>query len=357
MISVYQLISNPYRIPNPFVYAIIDGIENLYDDIKWGWGYEKFWTDHILSYDIVLVHWPEAPLFWDYTSNHIIDDYIKRIEEVKSKGIKIICFVHNIVPHYSTDKIKYECYNLIYSSADILLHMGRYSLQLLAEKYPKVKHVFVGPHYVYNQVYISRYSRSEALAVLGLEPKYKYILAFGAFRDDEERELVHNLAHDLKKYNKQMMILAPSFKKISPQRNRWDIRPRLQKYRMKYMEHIICNGGVFHTVSDVLLPYYYAVADVCFIQRKKILNSGNVPMGFLMNKVVVGPDEGNVGEILRSMNNPVYQIDDRTSVVKSVIDALQMAAQGKGECNYRYAMDNFSTEIFCKKIHDVFASI
>ena len=80
-------------------------------------------------------------------------------------------------------------------------------------------------------------------------------------------------------------------------------------------------------------------------------------MGFLMNKVVVGPDEGNVGEILRSMNNPVYQIDDRTSVVKSVIDALQMAAQGKGECNYRYAMDNFSTEIFCKKIHDVFASI
>lgn len=356
MVSVFQLISNPYRIPNPFVYAIIDGIEYLYDDIKWGWGYEKFWTDHVFSYDLVLVQWPEAPLFWDSSSKHTIDDYIKRIADVKSKGIKIVSFVHNIVPHYTTDKIKYECYNLIYSSADILLHMGKYSLHLLADKYPQVKHVFIGPHYIYNQVYKSRYSRAEALAVLGLDPKYKYILVFGTFRDDEEREIVYNLAQDLKRYDKHTMILAPSFTKIHPPKNRWDIRPRLQKFRMKNFDHIICNGGIFNTVSDFLLPYYYAVSDVCFIHRKKILNSGNVPMAFLMGKVVSGPDVGNVGEILRKMNNPLFVPNDRHTIVDSVIKAFELTKEGKGEWNRDYAMKNFSTEVFCKNVYDIIKS-
>ena len=356
MVSVYQLISNPYKIPNPFVYAIIDGIENLYDDIKWGWGYEKFWTDHVFSYDIVLVHWPETPLYWDTSSHHTIDDYIKRIEKLKSKGIKIVSFVHNIVPHYTTDEIKHKCYDLIYSSAYALLHMGRYSQHLLANNYPQAKHFYVGPHYVYNQVYRLRYTRAEALAVLGLDSKYKYILAFGTFRDDEEREMVYNLAQDLKRYDKYTMILAPSFKKIQPQRNRWDIRPRLQKYRMKNSEHIICNGGNFYTVSDSLLPCYYAVADVCLIHRKKILNSGNVPMAFLMGKVVSGPDVGNVGEILREMNNPFFDPNDRHSVVESVIKALELSKEGKGEWNHDYAMKNFSTEVFCKNVYDIIES-
>lgn len=357
MISIYQLISNPYRFPNPFVYAMIDGIESLYDDIKWGWGYEKFWTDHVYSYDIVLIQWPEAPLSWDALSKHSIDEYIHKIKQIKSKGIKIISFVHNLVPHYTTDKVKLDCYNLIYSSADILLHMGEYSKSILATKYPRAKHVFIGTHFVYNQVYRSRYTREQGLAVLGFESKYKYVLAFGAFRDDEERELVSNLAHDLHLYDKNIMILAPSYMNLIQKRNRWDIRPKIQKYVMKHREHIICNGGVFNTVSDVLLPYYYAVADVCFIHRKKILNSGNVPMGFLMNKVVIGPSEGNVGEILKIMNNPIFQVGDRNSVAESVINAFQMSAQGKGEWNFMYAMKHFSTEIFCKKIHEIFMDV
>ena len=250
-----------------------------------------------------------------------------------------------------------NCYNLIYSSADILLHMGEYSKSILATKYPRAKHVFIGTHFVYNQVYRSRYTREQGLAVLGFESKYKYVLAFGAFRDDEERELVSNLAHDLHLYDKNIMILAPSYMNLIQKWNRWDIRPKIQKYIMKHREHIICNGGIFNTVSDLLLPYYYAVADVCFIHRKKILNSGNVPMGFLMNKVVIGPSEGNVGEILKIMNNPIFQVGDRNSVAESVINAFQMSAQGKGEWNFRYAMEHFSTEIFCKKIHEIFMDV
>ena len=80
-------------------------------------------------------------------------------------------------------------------------------------------------------------------------------------------------------------------------------------------------------------------------------------MGFLMNKVVIGPSEGNVGEILKIMNNPIFQVGDRNSVAESVINAFQMSAQGKGEWNFMYAMEHFSTEIFCKKIHEIFMDV
>lgn len=49
MIKVLQPISNPYKLPNPFVYALIDGIEDLYDDIHWGLGTERFWTDRVFE--------------------------------------------------------------------------------------------------------------------------------------------------------------------------------------------------------------------------------------------------------------------------------------------------------------------
>ena len=357
MIKVYQLISNPYKIPNPFVYALIDGIENLYDDVKWGWGYEKFWSDHVYNYDIVLIQWPEAPLYWDSLSNHTIDEYKQRIADIKSKGIKIISFVHNIVPHYSEDIVKCECYELIYSSADFLLHMGKYSKNMLKYRYPQATHEFIEAHFVYDQIFKETKTREQACSILGLDKKYRYILAFGAFRDDEERELVANLAQDMKSYDKNIMIVAPSYTNLLAPNNCFDIRPRIRKYFMKHRNHIICNGATFNTVSDFLLPYYYAVAEVCLIHRKKILNSGNVPMGFLMKRVVVGPNEGNVGEILTEMGNPTFQVDDRKSVATAVIDSFKLSKYDKGKWNYKYAMENFSTEIFCKKLHDLFVRV
>lgn len=352
MIKVLQPISNPYKLPNPFVYALIDGIEDLYDDIHWGWGTERFWTDRVFDYDIILIQWPDSLLYSNNGVTHSVEDIKYRIELVKNKGVKIISFVHNLVPHYSADKTQYDCYNIVYSSADVLLHMGEYSKNMLSGKYNQAKHISLGPHYLYDKIYRNNYSREQGCCILGLDPNYKYVLAFGAFRDDEERALVKELSNDLKDYDKNIMILAPSFTKIPEKKCKFDIRPRLYKYRLKHKDHIICNGGTFNTVSDNLLPYYYAASDVCLIHRKRILNSGNVPMAFLMKKVVAGPDEGNVGEVLRNMENPVFDVNDRKSIVDSVITAFEMSKNGKGLRNYENAMNNFSTEMFSNKLHD-----
>jgi len=356
MIKIYQPIANPYTYPNPFIYAMMDGIDEQYDDIKWSWGHELFWTDRVFNYNIVLIQWPEKVLTrsGNLDLEHDLDDYRERLLEIKSRGITIISFVHDTVPHYCKDSMPPKCNTLVYSTADILLHMGEYSKNDFEELYPHVKHVNLGPHFLFNQVYKKEYTKEQGCAVLGFNPKYKYVLAFGAFRDDEERELVFNLAEDLKTYDDNIMILAPGFMNIPAAKGRFDIAPRLTKYNMKHKKHIICNGRHFMAVSEELLPYYYAVADVCFLHRKKILNSGNVPMAFLMIKVIAGPNVGNVGEILKKMDNPVFDVDDRKSVCNSVKHAFELAKVGKGKWNHSYAMEQFSTEIFSKKLHDVF---
>ena len=74
-----------------------------------------------------------------------------------------------------------------------------------------------------------------------------------------------------------------------------------------------------------------------FIQRKRILNSGNLPMGFYFGKPVVGPDTGNVGEILRSTGNPVFDPGDCASVTAALLRGFECADAGLGRANRGFA--------------------
>ena len=86
----------------------------------------------------------------------------------------------------------------------------------------------------------------------------------------------------------------------------------------------------------------FSAADIVFIQRKQILNSGNLPMGFAAGKVVVGPQVGNVGEILKSTGNPTFNPDNEQSVVEAVKKGLALVKQGLGERNKNFALSQWS---------------
>lgn len=41
-------------------------------------------------------------------------------------------------------------------------------------------------------------------------------------------------------------------------------------------------------ISNKDLPFYFSASDIIFIQRLDILNSGNIPMAFLLRKWLLG---------------------------------------------------------------------
>ena len=346
---VFVFVNNPYKLENPYVSTLLEGISKVDSSVEWGYGLLNFWSDTIFDYDIIHVHWPDMILA-SITGEDKIERIYRRICEIKEHGVKLIATCHNIEAHYAKDKDTVEVYPLIYSFADVIIHLGEYSLKFMRDKYAQAKHVIIY-HHTYDTLY-HRASREESISKLGLSPDKRYILCFGAFRDNEERNLVDKVLREVRKEGCE--ILAPNYYKIIKRKNillmikQW-LRCKWKSFSTPGL-HI--NGRY---VDDEQLPYYFGASDLSLIQRKKILNSGNIPMAFLMGNVVVGPDTGNVGEMLKKTGNPVFNPEEEDSVVVAVKEGLKLSS--KGEENKQFAKDKFASRIISEQILKIYENI
>lgn len=348
--KIYQAIKNPYSDANQYVMTLMEGIDGKHNDVEWGWGVDKFWQDDIFNYDIIHIQWPISLLWYDKTPREI--EY--RLSKLKECGKKIVSTCHNLEPHYCSDINVEESYSIVYRESDMILHLGTYSLNFMRESLPNVKHVLL-PHHIYDTIYDTMPNRDDACRKMRLNPKYKYVICFGAFRDEEERIIVRKLADKLK--SKGVFFIAPAYRSILARNFFGRIFRKCEKLRQHYFNHIIMTGDSINPVSVAMTPYYYAVADVALIQRKKILNSGNLSLAFWMKKVVVGPNVGNVGIWLKKTGNPSFDVNDDTSICNALIDGFNLAKENYGEKNYQYALDNFSTSIISEKLYNYYKSI
>ncbi len=114
-------------------------------------------------------------------------------------------------------------------------------------------------------------------------------------------------------------------------------------------------GPEYVPFEDV--PYYYSVSDIALIQRKHILNSGNVPMAFLFGKVVVGPDVGNVGQWLQETGNPTFDPSNPDSLVNAVKEAEELIKNGVGERNKEYALTQLDPEMIAGQYQNLYRSV
>lgn len=325
------------QFPNPFVRTLAEGLRK--QNIEVVCSTEEFWTNW-QSYDIIHVQWPQVLIKKDMTR---IEPLKEEISKIKKAGIKIMVTCHNLHSHYSKSTLRDEVYDLVYQNADAFAHLGQYSQDLFKSKYPEAINALI-PHHIYDSIYnIGQLpTREEALTKLGLSPNMRYVLCMGAFRDDEEIEVAQTASDFLRNTNTK--ILAPGMvrKKLNWRHpiKSWESYKNYKKVTAQHPD-IICNGEF---VPDELLPYYYAVADFALIHRKQILNSGNVPMAFMMGKVVIGPDTGNVGPWLKVLGNPTFNPSDLSSLNMALSKAVACISDGLGQKNYSYAIDQLNTE-------------
>lgn len=344
--KIYMVTRNPFdAVANPYVASLMESIDAQFGDVNWGYGLDVFWKNEVFCYDIVHIQWPHM-----LVTKRSSEELVNRIVALKEHGVKIVATCHNLEPHYSSNDDEKKSYDIVYKMSDLVLHLGTYSLDFLRKKYPCVGHVLL-QHQTLDTIYKHVPSKEEALRVLHLKRDNKYVLCFGLFRNDEERNLIISLADKLNP--KRIKILAPSFYRLPNRRN-----PLLKV--VPFLKYVACRfrfPGIkmyLKYVSDDMLPYFYAAADIALIQRVKILNSGNVPLACLMKKVVVGPNYGNVGLLLKEINNPSFEVNDELSIESAVDKALLDSANGKGLENYDYALAHFSTAIIAAKLHSYY---
>lgn len=328
---------------NLFVPILCNAIRQQGVDIRCST--REFWESDT-PYDIIHFQWPEEAIGWNCHDVAALARFKDRIHFFRSKGARFVYTRHNVCPHYENAVIT-ETYRLIESCSDTVVHMGQYSCDEFKEKYPET-HSVVIPHHIYEYTYDETLTREEGRRRLHVPPRRFVITSFGKFRNKEEIRMTLSAFRRLKLRNKY--LLAPRLFPFSKHPCSKNLFKRMAS-RIGYCCIPLLNrllkmqcGASEELVPDSDLPAYLAVSDVVFIQRKKILNSGNVPLAFLFHKVVVGPDVGNVGEILRRTGNPVFNPDDPDSVPRALEQARELVEQGKGEENYRYALQHLSLQ-------------
>lgn len=351
---------NKSEINNPFIKALIvfrenEDTENLFvpllcDAIKTAGvdvrcSMNEFWNSET-HYNIIHFQWPEEVMGWNCNDPDKLRGLEERIRFFRINGARFVYTRHNIRPHYANEVIS-RAYEIIEKESDIVVHMGRYSLNEFADKHPGSRNVII-PHHIYQFTYDEDIDWEYARNYLHLPMKGLIVTAFGKFRNREERRMVTTafrkwdvrskflLAPRLYPFSKTNMYGGNFIKRWVSRAGYYWLMPLLNSLNNRQA------GANDELIDNSELPFYMAASDVIFIQRKDILNSGNVPLAFLFKKVVVGPNVGNIGEILNETGNPTFCPDDRDSIVRALHKAHQLAAIGKGKENYSYALEHMS---------------
>jgi hypothetical protein len=334
---------------NPYVLTLARGIESetyLVDVDK-----EPFWNPEENIYDIIHIHWPEA-LFRQWLIPQEEGRMVLKaiLQQWKQKGTKIVYTRHDEITHYTRQaEESKKLFDIIESEADALIHLGNYSKEtFLKEKSIAGQKHFVIPHHVYDQLYgeqgiaghtlkgtgACNDSSAEARALLSIPMDKFVILAFGTFRDSEEKQLIRNAFNTLDVPNKY--LVAPSWNHVNREDERSDA--------------VFSEGSAFlgdWIVEDEMVPCYFSAADVVFLQRIRTLNSGNLPLGFLFNKTVVGPAIGNMNEYLNNVDNFSFDPTNPASVVSALESACRRVQFP--QTNAQYAKAHWRTDSIAEK--------
>jgi len=347
---------DPWRAGNPYIYTLMETIQGNYPDVVFGWGWNPFWSDMIFAYDAVHFQWPQA--YFSHLQKERAAQLVEnRIKELKQNGIKIFATCHDLKPHYSQCADYAECMLVVYRNADVIFHLGEYSKQLFEHVYPDAKNVIL-EHHVFDTVYTNKPTREDSLNYLKLDSSKRYILCFGMFRSDVERNLVIELSKRLS--DKSLVFLAPAFMKVRHRKGWKRIVPTLsqiKQYKYKKRYNILMTGGDWVPVDDESLPYYYGVADMAFIQRVNILNSGNAILPMLFDKVVVGPAVGNVKTYLEEKGYPMFEGSNLDSVVEAFKKGMQLSQTDFAEKARGKYFSALSTESMAHKLYTYYKEV
>lgn len=322
---------------NRFVLELADAFERNGCSVECS--LDTLWKEEVFTFDIVYFQWPDYSFSEDRLTNCLPSLLKKRLTLIKRAKVSIVAHCHNLKPHVPSGGLIEELYDIIYGMSDIMVHMGEFSRDYCENKYSNAKHIIV-PHHIYS-AFKFNFSRDQCCKELNLPIGKKNILCFGVFRTKEERLFVSSLRKYFKKT--EFNFVTPGFycEKV------------LQRDLLKALRALICTiyykirGFRFtkKTLNEITLQKYFCASDIVMIQRSMILNSGNLPLGYAAGKVVIGPDTGNVGVILKQTNNPVYEFGNILSVERALYKALTLEQKGVGLTNRLYAIQNWNSDV------------
>jgi hypothetical protein len=309
---------------------------------------DAFWSMEG-DYDVVHLHFPEY-LTYEVERAYLAGLTAELIEAVEERlrfwaaRSSLVVTRHVLLPHDAREDPMWEkMYETVYAYADGVVHFGHASIEEFRTRYASTafnrgrepRHEII-PHQNYASL-PNEIGRNEARRRLRIRPTNHVMLVFGAIRSDSERRLIEATFENLEVPGKILLVSSwrERMANVSWIRLKYWFRDLTRLYHRIHPQHRFNYG--FVEEGDAQL--YLNAADVLFIPRLHVLNSGNVTLGMTFGLVVVGPDSLNVGELLRQTGNPVFDPEYPQKAAAAVMDGLRRATGGRvGPANREMAM-------------------
>ncbi|HFA49460.1 MAG TPA: glycosyltransferase [Bacteroidetes bacterium] len=245
---------------------------------------------------------------------------------------KTICIADNIIPHEARpgDRLFTQYFA---SSVDAFIAMSRSVLEDI-KQFSGRPSLFV-PHPIYD-TYGKICGREEALAHLGLDSSFRYLLFFGFIRDYKGLDLLLHALADLRlRQMKTKLIIAGEY-----YGNR------------EFYEKLIAElgiGGQLVIRSDYIpneeVRYYFGAADLVVQPYKSATQSGISQMAYHFEKPMVVTDVGGLPEIVPHGKAGYVVPVDAQAIADAVFDFFQnnkmeVMARGVAEEKKRFSWSN-----------------
>lgn len=306
------------------------------------------------DFDVVHLHFPEYLTYkteracHESINNQLISAIELRLKHWSSRSTLVITR-HNLLPHIATHNVQWEkLYEMVYQYVDGVVHFAEPSIEEFKTRYANTQFLHgypvhcVIPHQNYNSL-PNTISRDKARKILGISQKANVILVFGSIRGERERKLIVDSFNHLRIRNKMLLVSRwyENLADVSWIRLKYWLRDLKRLYHKVHPRHHFNYG--FVEENDTQL--YLNAADVLFIPRLRVLNSGNVALGMTFGKVVVGPDSLNVGHLLKTSGNLVFDPVKPETAAIAIEEAMALAKENKvGLANKQRALSSWSAE-------------
>ncbi len=340
-------------IPMPFNRFLVDLNQRLSVNNELTHDPDTFWNMQG-DFDVVHLHFPEYLTFEIQESyktgltDELIAETEKRLRYWAERST-IVVTRHVLLPHDALQDPQWEkMYEVMYRYANGVVHFAQASVDEFRQRYASTKffkappqHAIV-PHHNYTSL-PNVVSQSEARQRLGIPDGKKVMLVFGSIRNDEEVDLILDTFRGLKQNDKLLLVSKwrERLANVSWIRLKYWLRDLSRLYYRLHPSYRFNFG--FVEEEDTQL--YLNAADVLFIPRLKVLNSGNITLGMTFGKVVVGPDSWDVGQLLRETGNPVFDPTRPETAAAAVDKALRLVEEGRiGPANQRLALEEWSAQ-------------
>lgn len=304
---------------------------NPYLDEIIGYSTHNYIYDHYRNYeaahDIVQVHWPEAIFEWKEPTPAELNELEQYILKWKEKSV-LVYTKHDLQRNKGTTPNFTRLFRLIEDHTDVFIHLGEFSKNLYQKKYPEAQHEII--HHPLYLNHFKTHIKEAARESLGIRKEDFVIIAPGNIRSYAERDLVIKAFNAIDKKEK-VLICTNVHSEL-----RYDFPGRVKLKRVIDVKKILVSRfrkkyqpPKYHFDYGLMpkedLEIRMSAADLVFIPRIQILNSGNVFLGLTFNKIVVGPAVGNIEEQLKDLDLPIFDPSQKKSVIAGLQKGISLA--------------------------------